>query len=77
MWKPGRVVVTLKSIPPDPYSQAHCREIQTQTTDSRMKGYEGYKDGLQPETQAKKGINSELEGANARRVLNIPSKRSL
>ena len=27
--------------------------------------------------QAKKGINSELEGANARRVLNIPSKRSL
>jgi len=27
--------------------------------------------------QAKKGINSELKGANARRVLNIPSKRSL
>ena len=27
--------------------------------------------------QAKKGINSELEGANARRVLHIPSKRSL
>jgi hypothetical protein len=27
--------------------------------------------------QVKKGINSELEGANARRVLNIPSKRSL
>jgi len=27
--------------------------------------------------QAKKGINSELEGANARRVLNIPTKRSL
>ena len=27
--------------------------------------------------QAKKGINSELEGANACRVLNIPTKRSL
>jgi len=27
--------------------------------------------------QIKKGINSELEGANTRRVLNIPSKRSL
>jgi hypothetical protein len=27
--------------------------------------------------QAKKGISSELEGANARRVLNIPSKMSL
>jgi len=27
--------------------------------------------------QVKKGINSELEGANTRRVLNIPSKRSL
>ena len=27
--------------------------------------------------QAKKGVNSELEGANACRVLNIPSKRSL
>ena len=27
--------------------------------------------------QAKKGINPELEGANARRVLKIPSKRSL
>ena len=27
--------------------------------------------------QAKKGINSELEGANTRRVLNLPTKRSL
>jgi len=27
--------------------------------------------------QAKKGINSKLEGANTRRVLNLPSKRSL
>jgi len=88
-----------------------------------IKGYKGYKDGLQPESladgnwlvkqnqpvskietksdtnlrslyeswfgnalisksvilwwQFKKGINSELEGANTRRVLNIFSKRSL
>jgi len=88
-----------------------------------VKGYKGYKDGLQPESladgnwlvkqnqpvskietksdtnlrslyescfrnvlisksvilwwQVKKGINLELEGANTRRVLNIPSKRSL